>query len=246
MEELRALGVEPAVLDLERPAESGVWDGRYAAAVYAVAPGPGDPELAFRHGPLECARRLLAAPAPPRFIFISSTGVYRESSGGWVDEETPAAPSEERLWSLVEGEDGIRQLAATEGLPAVILRLAGLYGPKRSPFEWLRRPEMIARITRSARDGWMNWIRIEDAAAATVLAIEKGLPGAVYQASDGTPVIRSEFYGHAARLAGIALPQFAAGGDLGKRLSIQKISTELGFAPRFPSYREGLEDLLRR
>lgn len=267
LEELRDAGLEPALLDLAGPAESEVWRQRYdGGVVYAVAPGRGgDARLAFHDGPLDCARRLMAASPlfPRRFVLVSSTGVYGESDGGWVDEETPAEPTDERLRWLVAAEAELRRLAAAEGFPAVIVRLGGIYGHGRSPAGWLLRPEMRERMTKGRGDAFMNWVRVEDAARATALALRRGRPGEIYVIADGEPVRRADFYGLAARRAGIELPPFAAeggtstggrtdgepgaarrtAGDLGKRVRIDKARRELGFTPRYPSYREGLADL---
>jgi nucleoside-diphosphate-sugar epimerase len=246
LDELAALGFEPVILDLARPDESSVWDLRPAAVVYAVAPGRrGDAQVAFGDGPQECARRILAGgrPLPRRLVFISSTGLFTEDHGGWVDEESPAEPPEERLQCLRATEDALSDQARREGLPAVILRLGGIYGPGRTPTEWLRREAMREKMARGRGDAFMNWVRVEDAAAATVLAIDKGRLGEVYVITDGNPVRRAEFYGEAARLAGLKLPPFAGEGGLGKRCRIDKARRELDFEPRYPSYREGLQEL---
>lgn len=246
LDELAALGFEPVVLDLARPDESSVWDLRPTAVVYAVAPGRrGDPRVAFGEGPQECARRILAGgpPLPRRLVFISSTGLYTEDRGGWVDEESPAEPPAERLQCLRATEVALRDQARQEGLPAVILRLGGIYGPGRTPTEWLQRDAMREKMARGRGDAFMNWVRVEDAAAATVLAIDKGRSGEVYLITDGEPVRRTEFYGEAARLAGVELPPFAREGGLGKRCRIEKARRELGFEPAYPSYREGLRGL---
>jgi nucleoside-diphosphate-sugar epimerase len=244
--ELESLGFDPAPLDLAHPGESAVWREEYASAVYAVAPGRGgNSRVAFRDGPIACARKLLDQPAGRlrKFVLISSTGVYSESDGGWVDEDSAAEPAEERLRWLREAEDELRGLAQEHGFPAVVLRLGGLYGPGRSPLEWLRRPEMRERIARSRGDGWMNWIRVEDAALVTELAAERGRPGEIYIGVDGHPIQRHQFYGTAAALVGLHLPEFAKDGDLGKRCSAKKAERELGFRPQYPTVQEGLSEL---
>jgi nucleoside-diphosphate-sugar epimerase len=240
--ELRALGVEVFPLDLERADESPAWAGPWSAAVYAVAPGRGgDASLVFRHGPPASARRLLHSGTLRRFVFISSTGVYGETGGAWVDEETPPRPAEERLRDLVAGEEALLEMARTQALPCVILRLGGIYGPGRSPRTWLRRPEMRERIAASNPDGWMNWIRVEDAAEAVMLALERGTNGSIYDVVDGEPVRRQDFYALGARLEGLDPPRFAGpADDLGKRVRGEKARRELGFLARHGTYREGL------
>jgi len=237
-DELSALGIEPALLDLARPEESAAWGGRHDAVVYAVAAGKGDPGLCFREGAVECARRFSRS---DRFIHISTTGVHAQADGSAIDEESPAEPTEERPRAIRDAEERLLGLARRAEAPALILRLGGLYGPGRSPVEWLRRPAMRERLLRGGREAYMSWVRVEDAAAAVGLAAESGRPGEVYLIVDDEPVRREDFYRFAAERAGLPPPDFPSRpGDLGKRCSNRKARAELGFAPRFPTYREGL------
>jgi len=244
--ELAALGFDPVILDVSKAEDSPVWKQYHDAVIYAVAPGRStDPRIAFHEGPLCCAGHLLSTtlPLPRRFVHISSTGVYSEQGGDRVDEESPADPPEERLQWLRKAETALQELAARKGLPAVILRLAGLYGPGRSPDLWLRRPEMRERISSACGEAYMNWVRVEDAAGAVILAIERGRPGEIYNIVDNEPVTRLDFYTRAARRASLAVPRFSGSENLGKRCSAQKARVQLGFEPSFPTYREGLSDL---
>lgn len=244
--EIEARGLEPALLDLEAPGKSAVWSGEYDAVLHCAAPRGGNTGVVFRDGVLDAARRIAFRRDAPRhaFVYASSTGVLSEREGGPVDEESAANPLEERHGVIREAEEALLGLARSGRLPAIVLRFAGLYGPGRSPVEWLRRPEMRARLLRGRADAFLNWIRIEDAAEAAALAIDKGRPGQVYLISDGSPVRRTDFYAAAARAAGIDLPAFeGTDNDLGKRCSNAKARRELGLEPRFPSYREGLADL---
>ena len=244
--EIEARGLEPALLDLEAPGKSAVWSGEYDAVLHCAAPRGGNAHAVFLDGVLDAARRIAFRPNAPRraFVYASSTGVFSERAGGPVDEESPADPIEERHRIIREAEQNLLGLARSGSLPAIVLRFAGLYGPGRSPVEWLRREEMRARLLRGRAEAFLNWIRIEDAAEAAALAIDRGRPGEVYLISDGTPVRRADFYAAAARAGGIDLPPFEGKeDDLGKRCSSAKARSELGLAPRFPSFREGLADL---
>ena len=244
--EIEARGLEPALLHLEAPAKSGVWSAEYDAVLHCAAPRGGNPRTVFLDGMLEAARRIAFRPGAPRraFVYTSSTGVHPERDGAPIDEESPANPLEERHRILREAEEALLGLGRAGTLPAIVLRFAGLYGPGRSPVEWLRRGEMRQRILRGRAEAFLNWIRIEDAAEAAVLAIERGRPGEAYIISDGSPVRRADFYAVAARVGGMDAPRFEGqDDDLGKRCSNTKARRELGFEPRFPSYREGLADL---
>lgn len=236
--ELSALGIEPVLFDLARPEESPAWGSRYDAVVYAVAAGKGDPELCFRDGPVECAHRFSRS---DRFIHVSTTGVHAQSDGSAIDEESPAEPLEKRPRMIRDAEKRLLELARCGESPALVLRLGGLYGPGRSPVEWLRRPAMRERVLRGGREATMSWVRVEDAAAAVGLAVEKGRPGEIYLIVDDEPVERGDFYRFAAERAGLPPPDLPSRPeDLGKRCSNRKARAELGFAPRFPTYREGL------
>jgi nucleoside-diphosphate-sugar epimerase len=240
VEGLASLGFAPQILDLARRDESTVWSTLPDGALYAVAPGRGgNAELAFRDGAIDTARRLIAAGlAPGAFVFVSSTGVYHQKDGSHVDETSPAKPDEARYRVLRDGEEELLSLGC------VVLRLGGLYGPDRSPIEWLARPEKRERILGGGGEAWMNWIRVEDAASIAALALEGGRSGEVYLGVDDKPVRRGEFYSFAAELAGLPPPELPDDpGDLGKRCSNRKARRELGFRPEFPSYKEGLRDL---
>jgi len=241
--ELEALGFKPAILDLEDPAASTLWKRPHDFVLYAVAAGKdGDPELAFASGALACARLLREREACPRaFVFISSTGVYAQNDGASVDEDSPTNPGTKRPQLLCKGEEDLLEFSRREDFPVVILRLGGLYGPGRSPVEWLGRPDMRERLSRRGREAYMNWIRVEDAASAVVLAFERGRAGEIYLVVDDEPVRRGEFLGYAASQAGLPEPSLPSRpAELGKRCSNRKARLELGFRPAFPTYREGL------
>jgi nucleoside-diphosphate-sugar epimerase len=235
---IEELGARPALLELEDCRESPAWSSAYELVVYAVAPGrSGDPRLACRDGPFRC---LEALKRPPRiFLYLSTTGVYSQRDGSLIDERSPALPSTPSARLIREAEEMLLRPGST----AAVLRLGGLYGPGRSPLDWLRSEERRARITGAA-GAYMNWIRVEDAAEAVVGAGARGRRGEIYLLVDGTPVRRRDFYGLAARLAGVEPPLLSDGvADQGKRCSNRKMLEELGIELRFPDYRLGLAAL---
>ena len=242
LEALHSRGIEAALLELSRVEASEVWIERPASIVYAVAPGAGgDAKLCFRHGVLAVARAWRqegGGPSPPRrrFVLISSTGVFARTDGAIVDETTTPDPIEERHRFIVEGETALFELSRREGFQPVILRLGGLYGPGRSPIEWMRRPEMRERIARGSPNAFTNWIHVDDAVQVVLLALDHPSVTGLYHIVDGTPVRREELFAHAAKLAGVAPLVFTGDAkDLGKRIVGDKARSEIGFAPRFPS-----------
>jgi nucleoside-diphosphate-sugar epimerase len=179
-----------------------------------------------------------------RFIYISSTGVYGNSPGEWVDESTPCRPTRPSGQACLEAEAvlGSHPLGAHR----IVLRLAGIYGPGRLP------------KLSSVRDGvpldasaasFLNLIHVEDAVAVVFAAERFAKLPALYVVSDGTPVLRGDFYGELARLLSAPPPRFidpssssTAGGRSNgdKRICSDRVRQELQLKLKFPSYREGL------
>jgi nucleoside-diphosphate-sugar epimerase len=188
---------------------------------------------------------------PPRIgriIYISSTGVYGQSAGETVDEQTPCRPTREAGRIALAAEELLAAHAL--GPRAFILRLAGLYGPGRIP----RRSELIdGRPIVAAPESFLNLIHVEDAVEA-VLAVEAhGAPPRMYLVSDGHPARRGDYFAELARLLGAPPPRFEpppktlseSRSDSNKRISNARICSELHFVPRFPTYREGLAAIVR-
>ncbi|WP_019938532.1 SDR family oxidoreductase [Bordetella sp. FB-8] len=175
-----------------------------------------------------------------RVVFVSSSAVYGEHAGGWVDEDTPPAPTGYNGRILLETERWL----ADQGLPAVALRLAGIYGPGRT--QLLDR--LRAGQARAPMDPphWANRIHVDDAAAAIVhlLALAQAQP--VYIGCDDTPLPLHELYAHLADLLGAAAPASgpAPAGIGSKRLSNARLKSS-GYSPRWPDARAGYAALIK-
>jgi nucleoside-diphosphate-sugar epimerase len=187
---------------------------------------------------------LAALPAPGRFVYVSSTGVYGHCHGEEVDETAATEPVEESGQVVLEAESVLRRR-----LPeALILRFAGIYGPGRLLRERaLRAGEAMV----GDPEKWLNLIHVEDGAAAVLAADERGRPGEVYNVSDDQPVRRREFYTLLARLLGAAQPRFVPPSPdapppgherVNRRISNRRLRQELAVDLRYPSYREGLPE----
>ncbi|PWK84720.1 NAD-dependent epimerase/dehydratase family protein [Fulvimonas soli] len=227
--------------DLTQPATLRGLPRGITGVVYAPAPAARD-EAAYRAVFVDGLRHLLGAldgAVLRRVLFVSSSAVYGGHGDAWVDEDTPPAPPGFNGAVLLAAE---RWLAA-QPLPAVALRLAGLYGPGRLQLlDRLRRGE--ARVPR-ARPYWANRIQVDDAAAAVahLLALER--PAPVYVGADDTPLPLDALYDHLARLLGAPLPAEgpAPAGAGGKRLRNARLRAS-GWAPRWPDARAGYAALL--
>jgi nucleoside-diphosphate-sugar epimerase len=189
------------------------------------------------------ANVLRHAPRPGRFIYVSSSGVYGQTDGQWVDEESATEPREESGRIVLEAE----QLLRTEFPEANILRFAGIYGPGR-----LLRQKIIAagEPIFAAADRWLNLIHVEDGARAVLATEALGRPGRVYNVSDGQPVLRRDFYGELAKALNAPPPRFEPPPadqpappheQANRRISNARLLHELRFSFLYSNYREGIE-----
>jgi nucleoside-diphosphate-sugar epimerase len=179
-----------------------------------------------------------------RLIYISSTGVYGQNNGSWVDEDTPCHPTRESGRVCLEAE----QTLAAHPLAkrSVVLRLAGIYGPGRLP----NRAALLAGEPIAApQDGYLNLIHVDDAASVVLAVAEHPHPAARYLVSDGHPVLRHEYYAEAARLLGAPPPRFvpaavdsakAARAESNRRVKNVRMLADLRVRLAYPTFREGL------
>ncbi|WP_415184875.1 SDR family oxidoreductase [Phaeovulum sp.] len=215
----------------------------------SVAPGPsGDPVLEA-----ESAAITAAAPHLEWLGYLSTTGVYGDHQGGWVDEATPLTPTTNRGRARVLAESAWQRLAESAGLPLHIFRLAGIYGPGRGPFEKVR--DRTAR--RIIKPGQVfSRIHVDDIAATLAASIARPRPGAIYNVCDDDPAPPEDVLAHAATLLGLPLPPAIAYDAAvmspmarsfyaeSKRVRNTLIKDELGVTLRYPDYRTGLAALL--
>jgi nucleoside-diphosphate-sugar epimerase len=171
-----------------------------------------------------------------RMIYASSTGVYAQNAGEWVDEESVCEPVREGGKACLSAERLL--FAHARGRDALVLRLAGLYGPGRIP----RSGDVTAgRPIAGSPDAYLNLIHVDDAARAVVAAAALGaVTDRTYVVSDGHPPSRGEYVDLLATRLGVAPPEFEGGSGLGKRVRNDRAVHELGLRLQYLSYREGL------
>lgn len=197
----------------------------------------------YREVHIDGLKRLLdRLPGQPRVLFASSTGVWGEAHGAVVDESTPPFPIREAGQTLVEAE---KMLTTHPKGPGVVLRFAGLYGPNRLPrLDDLR----AARPLPANPESWLNLIHIEDAADVVCGLANLTEPQSLYVVSDGTPILRKDWYTSLARATGSPSPIWepaasqTRGGD--KRLDSRRLWTDLNCHPRYPDAIEAIQALL--
>jgi nucleoside-diphosphate-sugar epimerase len=243
---LRRDGIAPLIFDAAHPL-AGLPD-LLAAATHLLNSVPpddaGDPVLA-RHGPAIAA----AAPDLAWIGYLSTTGVYGDRAGGWVDESSALTPS---------GERGRRRVAAEAGwaglpLPAHLFRLAGIYGPGRSALDTVRE----GKARRIVKPGQVfSRIHVDDIVQVLEASIAQPNPGGAYNLCDDDPADPAEVIAFACALLEVAPPPPVPFADAtlspmaksfyqdNKRVKNDRIKRELGVALKYPTYRDGLRALL--
>ncbi|MFT6457272.1 SDR family oxidoreductase [Pseudophaeobacter arcticus] len=202
----------------------------------------GDPVLAALQEEVAAA----AAAGLEWFGYLSTTAVYGDRGGDWVDETTPVAPTSERgTWRTLAEQ----QWQQIPGLPLHIFRLAGIYGPGRGPFAKL----MAGKARRIVKPGQVfSRIHVDDIVQALLASIDAPNPGGIYNLCDDDPAPPQDVLGYAAELLGLPVPAEVPFDEAGmtpmarsfygenKRVRNQRIKDALGVQLLYPSYREGL------
>ncbi|MEO1734209.1 MAG: SDR family oxidoreductase [Pseudomonadota bacterium] len=240
---IRASGVEPIV-----------WPGEHVplsdVTHVLVSAGPnvdGDPVLA------ELRDQITDAADKLEWVgYLSTTGVYGDHQGGWVDEDTALAPSTRRGQWRVAAEADWQSLS---GLPLHIFRLAGIYGPGRGPFAKVKN----GTARRIIKDGQVfSRIHVDDIAQVVLASIDRPNPGAVYNVCDDEAAPPQDVIAYAAELLNLPIPpavdfetaemtpmarSFYAES---KRVKNDRIKNELGVKLLYPDYRAGLAAILHQ
>ncbi len=235
---LRAEGVEPLIW----PGDLAPALARATHVLASAAPDAnGDPFL-------QAALPAIRAARPEWVGYLSTTSVYGDHQGAWVDEETPLNPASARSVERVLAE---RQWLAT-GLPVHIFRLAGIYGPGRGPFEKVR-DGSARRILKPGQV--FGRIHVEDIATVLRASIQRPNPGRIYNVTDDEPAPAEDVLSHAAALLGLPEPPAIPFEEAqmtpmarsfyleSKRVRNSRIKAELGVSLAYPDYRSGLAAL---
>lgn len=236
---MQASGIEPLLLRGSLvPAL-----GRASHVLTSVAPdAAGDPILRDHADELRGAR--------PEWVgYLSTTAVYGDHCGGWVDEDTALSPSTARGHARVAAEQEWSSL----GLPLHIFRLAGIYGPGRGPFEKVR-DGSARRIIKPGQV--FSRIHVDDIAQVVSASMARPNPGRAYNVCDDDPAPPEDVISHAAELLGLPVPAAIPFDQAemtpmarsfyaeSKRVRNDRMKSELGIRLLYPTYREGLAALL--
>lgn len=246
--ELRAAGIHPLFADITRQGELEKLPVGFDWVVHCVAAGR-DLE-SYRQIYFDGTSRLLewlVRNPPKKFVYTSSTSVYGQNDGSLVDETSPVEPAAETSQILVATENLLLRAATSDAgrtaFPAIVLRVAGIYGPERGHgFKQFLNGE--ARI-EGAGSRFMNMIHRNDVGGCVLAALQKGRPGQIYNAVDNEPVTQLDFYQWLAHALARELPPkepenlLRRRGVTNKRVSNLKLRAELGYAFQFPDFRAG-------
>jgi nucleoside-diphosphate-sugar epimerase len=249
--EMERQGVEPILFDgASANSELDAAIARATHLLVSIPPGPdGDPALRL------CGEAIAKAPALVWIGYLSTIGVYGDHGGGWVDEATPVTPLSQRSRERAEAEAAWAAFAGRLGVAFDIFRLAGIYGPGRSPLDRLRNGK--ARII--VKPGQVfNRIHVADIAQTVMKAIARPSPtpqARIFNVADDEPAPPQEVMAFAARLLGMEPPPFIPFEQAGltemgrsfyeesKRARNDAIKRDLGVTLLYPTYREGFRSL---
>lgn len=251
IKEMRAAGIQPVIGDITRPKTLATNPPSFDWVVNCVSAGSSDAAV-YRFAYLEGMRHLLSwlgAHPPLRLVYTSSTGVYGQTDGSWVTETSATQPEAETARVLLAAEQVLLDTSPNNQVPGVVLRVAGIYGPGRG--YWLRQFLSGQARLEGRGERVLNMIHRDDVAGAVIAALQRGRPGQIYNAVDDQPVTQLELFQWLAEQlkqpvpASMAEPTGTgrARGLTSKRISNQKLKTELGFRFRYPTFREGFATL---
>jgi len=246
--ELQSGGIDVVAGDLDE-ASSLMGLPVQGAILYHFAPPPATGTTDSR------IHNLVAAIAPDRLpqkvVLISTTAVYGDCHGAWISESTQPQPQSDRGLRRLEGENQFQAFSQRTGVPLVILRVGGIYGPQRLPVERLKQGLPIVKEDVSP---FTNRIHEDDLAMICVAAADRAPGGAIYNVSDGKPGTMSRYFKDIAKALNLAPPPEVAMEEAKKVLSAgmlsylqesrridnRKLIEELGVQLQYPDFATGL------
>ncbi len=222
------------------------------AMVYYFAPPPREGVHDTRMAALVSALKPDAKPA--RCVLISTTGVYGDHGGAWVDESATLKPGSDRARRRLDAENVLRAWGREHKVAVVVLRVAGIYSPDRLPEARIRSG---VPVVHEEECPYTNRIHADDLVEVCVAAVERGKPDEIYNVSDGTPGTMTEYFNAVADALGIPRPptismqtakhQLSPGMlsylSESRRLDNRKMLEEFGVRLKYPNLTSGLSAL---
>jgi nucleoside-diphosphate-sugar epimerase len=251
--ELTTAGIRPLFGDVTQPESLAMLPHEFDWVVNCVAAG-GDADN-YQEIYLEGTRNLIdwLAPNPPqKYVYTSSTSVYGQNDGLLVKESSPAEPFAETSKVLVETEKVLLAAVTERQFPAVILRVAGIYGPELG--HWFKQFLKDAAQMEGEGARYLNMIHRDDLVGCIIAALKSGRTGEIYNAADDEPVSQLHFFQWLVQAVDKPMPPTAPEnseenrrrGVTNKRVSNRKLKMELGYRFKYPTFRQGYSaELLR-
>lgn len=246
-DEMKAAGIVPISADITKPSALASLPKPFDWVVNLVSSSKGGVEEyreVYLNGTGHLIDWLSAAP-PRKFVYTSSTSVYGQTDGSLVKEGSPTEPQTETGKLLVEAERLLLTAAKTANFPAVILRVAGIYGPGRGHLF----QQYLKDAARIAGNGQrlINMIHRDDVIGIILAALKDGRPGETYNAVDDEPVAQIHFFRWLSETLGKWMPPFASDeenaarkrGLTQKKVSNRKLKMELSYRFKYPTFRQG-------
>jgi nucleoside-diphosphate-sugar epimerase len=249
---LRSAGLQAVTADITRRGDLARLTPAYDWVVNTVSSSQGGVEE-YQEVYFEGARNLIQwlAPAPPRkFIQVSSTSVYGQTDASQVKETSPAEPATPTGRILLAAEKLLLDAVREKQFPAVLLRAAGIYGPGRGHY-FLQFIQGAAQISDRG-ERWLNMIHRDDVVGAIITALRSGRAGEIYNLVDDEPVQQVHFFRWLSETLGRNMPPFAPEaaaakrGDTNKKVLNRRLRMELGYALRYPTFRQGCTAEIQR
>jgi nucleoside-diphosphate-sugar epimerase len=246
-EELRRHGIQPLVADITRSSDLSALPGKFDWVVNLVSSTRGGVEeyrSVYYDGTRNLMEWLRAAP-PKKFVYTSSTSVYAQADGSAVKESSPAEPIVETSKVLVETERLLLDAAKNSAFPAVVLRVAGIYGPERGHL-FLQYLKNQAKMSDKG-ERLLNMIHRDDVIGIILAALKDGRAGEIYNVVDDEPVREITFFTWLSESLGKWMPPFATPeenanrkrGQTNKKVSNRRLKMELGYQFKHPTFRQG-------
>jgi nucleoside-diphosphate-sugar epimerase len=245
---LQAAGVRPLRCDLDGDDLPG-FPSRDAALFYLAPPvDVGADDLRIER----VLAHLEITGAPARFIYMSTTGVYGDCGGRWIDESAPLNPSTHRAQRRIFAEAAVRKWCGSQGIPWVILRVPAIYGPGRLLIQRLKSGQPTVRPDQCS---YTNRIHVDDLVAVCRAAMARAPRDSIYNASDGSPSTITDYLFQLAELTGLPKPPLISMQEAEKNLSPSlmsflreskrihnlKMLEELAITLRYPDLESGLK-----
>lgn len=247
-------GIDCQLLDLDDNAASFESDANFSDSVILYLAPPqtkGEDDLRMQH-----FLRLIDQQVPAKFVLISTTGVYGDCGGNWIDEATPAEPKVDRAKRRFSAEQQAQEYCSNRNIPLIILRVPGIYGPGKFPLERIRKAVPIVREEDSP---FSNRIHAVDLVNICIKSITDDTITGIYNCSDGHPTTMYDYFMKVAEAYNLPAPpvinlaqakkELSPGMlsymEESRRISNAKLLRDFNLLLQYPDLDAGLKDIAK-